>query len=155
MLDDYVTRIRRDSHNTLFYTHWNIPHDPFIYNQNGDMLSRIELTKQMIITPDRKQKYKHQLLGTDAVFGQLIQAMKDSGTYDESLVVVTSDHNIAGFGYDMKHVPLLLKRPHQSSARIIHSRVTTLKCVDYIKSFIRSGKSENTLLRVDPRDGID
>jgi len=154
MLDDYVTRIRRNSHSTLFYTHWNIPHDPFIYNQNGDMLSRIELTKQMIITPDREQTYKHQLLGTDAVFGQLIQAMKDSGTYDESLVVVTSDHNIAGFGYDMKHVPLLVKRPHQSSARIIHSRVTTLKCADYIKSFIRSGKSENTLLRIDQTDGI-
>ncbi len=118
------------------------------------MLSRIELIKQMVSTPNREDMYKHQLRGTDAVFGQLIQAMKESGTYDESLVVVTSDHNIAGFGYDMKHVPLLIKRPHQSSARIIHSRVTTLKCADYIRSFIRSGKAKHTLLRVDPTDGI-
>ncbi|MFQ5981689.1 MAG: sulfatase-like hydrolase/transferase [Candidatus Heimdallarchaeota archaeon] len=148
MLQEYLTRIRRDSRNTLFYTHWNIPHDPFIYDQNGHMLNRIELIKQMITTPDREEKYKHQLRGTDAVFGQLIQAMKESGTYDKSLVIVTSDHNIAGFGFDMKRVPLFIKRPHQRSPRIIHSTVTTLKCVDYIESFIRYGNLENTLLRI-------
>ena len=80
--------------------------------------------------------------------------MKDSGTYDKSLVVVTSDHNIDGFGFDMKRVPLFIKRPHARSARIIHSRVTTLKCADYIRSFIRSGKAKHTLLRIDQTDGI-
>jgi len=152
MLHDYVTRIRSDSGNTLFYTHWKIPHDPFIYDANGNMLSRIELIKQFIVTPDREQNYRHQLLGTDAVFGRLIQAMKDSGTYDESLVIVTSDHNIAGFGFDMKRVPLLIKRPYQNRSRIIHFRVSTLKCKDYIQSFIRSRKLENTLLRIDRAD---
>lgn len=154
MLYEYLARIRRDSRNTLFYAHWNIPHDPFIYDRNGNMLSRSELIKQLISTPNREGMYKHQLRGTDAVFGQLIQAMKESGTYDESLVVVTSDHNIAGFGYNMKHVPLLIKRPHQNSSRIIRSRIATLKCADYIRSFIRSGKAKYTLLRIDSTDGI-
>lgn len=152
ILNDYVTRVHQDSRNTLFYTHWNIPHDPFIYDGDGNPLNRLELTKGLIIKPDRKQMYQHQLVGTDAVFGWLIQAMKDSGTYNESLVIVTSDHNIAGFGFDMKRVPLLIKRPYQNRSRIIHFRVSTLKCKDYIQSFIRSRKLENTLLRIDRAD---
>ncbi len=150
ILDDYINRVHDNPRNTFFFTHWNIPHDPFIYNKSGNMLSRFELTRQLITSPDRKRQYKSQLVGTDAVLGQLIQAMKDSGTYDESLVIVTSDHNIKGFGFDMKRVPLIIKQPHQNNSNIVHSRVTTLNILNYIEHFIKFGECNSSLLQINP-----
>ena len=146
ILNDYVTRIRTIPRNTFFYTHWNIPHDPYIYDAEGQMLDRIELTKNLITKPDRRLKYQHQLIGTDRILGQLIEALKNSGTYDESLIIVTSDHNIKGFGFDMKHIPLLIKRPYQKRSQILKSKVTTYNLLNFIKYFIEEEKCENTIL---------
>ena len=114
MLNDYVSRIHKNPRNTFFYTHWNIPPDPFIYDTEGQMLSRIELTKNLITKPDRKLNYQCQLKGTDKIFGQLMEALKNSGAYDQSLIIVTSDHNIKGCGFNMKHIPLLMELPELS-----------------------------------------
>jgi len=150
ILQDYITRIHEASRNTLFYTHWNIPHDPFIYDKKGNMLNRLELIRQLINKPDRNLNYKHQLVGTDIVFGQLIQAMKNSGTYDDSLVIVISDHNLNGSGFDMTRIPLIIKKPHQNNSRTVYSKVTTLKISSYIKHFIASGGCDDTLLQTNP-----
>lgn len=146
ILHDYLSRIHENSKNTLFFTHWNIPHDPFIYGANGKKLGRLELTKQLIVRNNRMLNYHYQLIGTDEIFGQLIQAMKDSGTYDESLIIVTADTNAGGLGFDMQRVPLFIKRPNQSNPRIINSKVTNLKLTNYIRRFIKSGICENALL---------
>jgi hypothetical protein len=148
MLNDYLSRIRSNPQNTFFYTHWNIPHDPFIFNADGQMLNRIELTKNLIVKPDRKLNYKGQLIGTDIIFGQLIEAMKGSGTYDQSLIIVTSDHNIAGYGYNMKHIPILIKEPYQKRSLILTSEVTTFNLLKFIKHFIEEGKCENAILKL-------
>jgi hypothetical protein len=146
ILNDYVTRIRTVPSNTFFYTHWNIPHDPFIYDADGQMLNRIELTKNLITKPDRKLKYQQQLIGTDRILGQLIEALKNSGTYDESLIIVTSDHNIKGYGFNMKQIPLLIKKPYQEISNIIESKVTTLNLLNFIKKFITEGECTNIFL---------
>ena len=146
MLNDYLSRIRTNPRNTFFYTHWNIPHDPFIFNVEGKMMNRIELTKNLITKPDRKLKYQHQLIGTDAIFGKLIEALKNSGTYDESLIIVTSDHNIKGYGFNMKHIPLLIKKPYQKRSQILKTKVTTYNLLKYIKYFIEEAKCKNAIL---------
>jgi len=151
IFNDYITRIRTNPGNTFFYTHWNIPHDPFIYDADGQMLDRIELTKNLITKPDRKLKYQHQLIGTDRILGQIFEVLKNSGTYDESLIIVTSDHNIAGYGLIMKHIPLLIKKPYQKRSNIIESEVTTINLLTFIKNFIKEGECNNTFL--DYNDG--
>jgi hypothetical protein len=146
MLNDYVQRISTNPGNTFFYSHWNIPHDPFIYNAEGQFLNRFELIKSLIAQPSRRLKYKHQLIGTDRIFGQIIEAIKKSGTYDQSLIIVTSDHNINGFGFNMKHIPLLIKRPYQQRSNILESEVTTYNILNFVKYFIDNGKCKNTIL---------
>jgi hypothetical protein len=146
ILDDYVARINSNPRNTFFYTHWNIPHDPFIFNSEGKMYSRLELTQNLITKPDRKPNYKHQLIGTDIIFGKIIDALKNSGTYDESLIIVTSDHNIKGYGFDMKHIPLLVKRPYQNRSQIFQSEVKTHNLYYFIKYFIKNGKCKNAII---------
>ena len=139
ILNNYLARIKDNSWNTLFYTHWNIPHDPFIFNSNGRMLNRFGLIKQLIMRPERKISYFNQLVGTDAIFGQLISAMKDNGTYDKSLIIVTADTNVKDLGLNMRHVPLFIKRPNQSRLKLIKGEVTTLNLKTYLKHFFQTG----------------
>jgi hypothetical protein len=110
------------------------------------MYSRLELTQNLITKPDRKPNYKHQLIGTDIIFGKIIDALKNSGTYDESLIIVTSDHNIKGYGFDMKHIPLLVKRPYQNRSQIFQSEVKTHNLYYFIKYFIKNGKCKNAII---------
>ena len=146
ILKDYLKRIIEKSENTFFYLHWNIPHDPFIYESNGKMMSRLELTKQLINGSDRRIMYEHQLTGTDQILGTIIQTIKQSDTYDESLIVVTSDHNIKGFGFDMKHIPLIIKWPHQKKAIKVFSKITSLDIYQIFNFFVKSQKLDRASL---------
>jgi hypothetical protein len=138
ILDDYLRRIIDAPDNTLFYLHWNIPHDPFIYDSSGQMMSRLELTEHLISGSDRRMMYEQQLAGTDQILGSIIQKIMQSGTYDESLIIVTSDHNIKGFGFEMKHIPLIIKWPHQNKTAKVFSKVTSSDIFNMLKVFIQS-----------------
>jgi arylsulfatase A-like enzyme len=109
-------------------------------------MGRFELTKQLINGPERRIKYSHQLTGTDRMLGQIIQAIKDSGTYEESLIIITSDHNIKGFGFDMKRIPLIIKWPHQQKAKKVFSKVTSLDIFKMLNLFIQSQKYDESPL---------
>lgn len=147
ILKNYLARIKDNSGNTLFYTHWNIPHDPFIFDSNGKMLSRFELIKQLIMRPERKLSYHNQLVGTDAIFGRLIRAMKDNGTYDKSLIIVTADTNVKDLSLNMKHVPLFIKQPSQSTLKLITTEVASLNLKSYLQHFMQTGKCDEKLLK--------
>ena len=148
ILDNYLMRINEDSQNTFFYIHWNIPHDPFVYDANGKKLNRFELTKQLILRGDRLLNYRNQLVGTDVIFGKIIKAIKDNNAYDESLIIVTSDTNILWLDFDMLHIPLFIKHPQQSTSRIINSKVTTFKMKNFLQHFLESRKVETNLLQL-------
>jgi len=141
-----LSRIKSNDMNTLFFTHWNIPHDPFIFNANGEMLTRLELIKQLIVRPDRNRSYTNQLVGTDAVFGALIRAMKDHGSYDKSLILVTADTNVKDLGLNMRHVPLLIKRPNQAAFKLIKTEAASLNVKKYLKHFLQEGANDESLL---------
>jgi len=143
---EYALRAKEDPRGTLFYSHWNIPHDPLVYGPRGTPLSRFELAKGLVVPPDRRAAYGSQVAGTDARFGEVIAAMKAGGAYDESLVIVTSDHNVAGFGYEMDRVPLLIKRPGQKASRILRVPAATLGLKRYIEHFIETGECSDVLL---------
>jgi len=147
ILKDYTDRIYSGSENTLFYIHWNIPHLPFIFDEAGNMLGRFEYTKQLLTKQDSALLYLHQVKGTDKVLGKIVEAMKKSGTYDKSLIIVTSDTNVGGFGFDIQHVPLFIKQPHQNRSKTFYSEVLTRKVFDYVKYFIREKECDNTLLQ--------
>lgn len=147
ILDATLERIRDNPRQTFFYIHWTIPHDPFIYRADGTPLNRFELSKRLAIKPNRKTAYQHQLIGTDKVFGRVIKALKDSGLYEESLIIVTSDHNIKGYGFNMKHIPLIIKKPHQKKPGTFTHEVTTLHTLKFLKHYLTSGELNLTLLK--------
>lgn len=141
ILRDYHKRIQDDSKNTFFYIHWNLPHYPYIFDENGKMLNRFNYTKELITRPHQMLKYQHQLKGTDKIFGSIISSLKNSDSYDESLIIVTSDTNIEGF--DLRHIPLFIKRPYQKNSRYVLSHTTFIDIFGYVKNYMQFQKGGN------------
>jgi len=135
IIKHYKAGISNNPSNTFFYTHWNIPHQPFIFDSKGRHLKRLALIEQMIHV-DLAEGFQNQLVGTDIFFGEIISAIKGSGKYDNSLVIVTADTNVKGLGYNVQHVPLFIKRPRQSKQRIIDTEVRTVNIKQYLKMFL-------------------
>jgi len=119
--------------------HYPIPHDPYIYNREGldlDVRRRMPLNftprpDGTFTRPDPQNeiaRYTGNLHYTDTLLGELVKAMKAAGLYDESMIILTSDHNWcldphfddqAGSD-EYTHVPLVVKSAHQACPREIH-----------------------------------
>jgi len=81
------------------------------------------------------ERYDAGIAAEDAAFGDLISWLKRQGLYDRALIVVTADHgeafgehNLAAHGVstyqDQVHVPLLIKYPGRSHARVVTTPVS-------------------------------
>jgi arylsulfatase A-like enzyme len=78
-------------------------------------------------TEELPRRYMREVEYVDRYVGRLLQALRDRGVYDESLIVFTSDHGEAlgergGGGHvhtlydELVHVPLIVKPPKGSPA---------------------------------------
>lgn len=79
--------------------------------------------------------YDGEIAHTDAEFGRLVAALRERGTYDDTLIIVTADHGEEfwehggiGHGYtlynEQLHVPLMVKLPkHDAGAKRLDALV--------------------------------
>lgn len=93
--------------------HLPAPHQPYVYAADGGPSGCAGLDPA---------GYPGQLIYADRLFGEWMQALRDSGRWDESWVIVLSDHgphfrDYAGTPAGKRHVPLLVKAPEQSDRR--------------------------------------
>lgn len=92
------------------YAHYTIPHTPFRYNPDSHDMELF-----------RTFSYIDNVRFADALLGEVIQTLKRSGTWDETMLVVTSDHF-----YREKpdkgdtRIPLFLKLPNMSTREDIN-----------------------------------
>lgn len=132
----------------LNFKHALLPHVPWQYLPDGQLYRRqaddpvSDLSRQSY--PDEGQveqlQMRHllQLGFADLEIQRLIKHMKDTGTYDESLIVVTADHGVSfeQGQFDRRKaneenideispVPLFVKEPGQEKGRIDDSIVET------------------------------
>lgn len=82
--------------------------------------------------------YDSEIAYSDEQVGRLLAALKQTGIYDQSLIIVTSDHGEAmtegrtffTHGQSLYqrevHVPLLVKLPYQTEPRVVDDYVSTL-----------------------------
>jgi arylsulfatase A-like enzyme len=84
--------------------------------------------------------YTDNLLYLDRVIGEVVDALKKAGKYESSMLILTSDH---GWRHDpertyadlpredqdprseLRHVPLIVKFPHQSTPGEVKTPLTT------------------------------
>jgi|GEM_PF-1585024 len=139
----------------LFYIHLLPPHTPynpprtafdrFVQYPNGlfktyrnkvmrELYRRAE--QHNIFDPDFNdflyQAYLNNLYYADFLVGLLLETLREKGIFDDSLIIVTSDHGEAFFEHrkythnstsynEMIHIPFIMKLPGQRSGRTIHS----------------------------------
>ena len=135
----------------LYYLHLMIPHQPFkryddgteyrVFDPYGEGLPEEDNDVLFSWSPwtsaVSEQQHLFQAQYADRLVGEIVGALRDEGLYDDSLVIVTSDHGISfedrtparyfepstvdAIGY----APLLLKRPGQTEGAVDDSNVNT------------------------------
>ena len=149
---------RDDPQPTLYFAHALLPHEPYIYLRSGQEFAADPympgITRTGRWTSDDwpvTEAYLRHLLQVeyvDGVVGQLIARLQAEGLYEQSLIVVTSDHGAsfrpdgqfkaleAGNASEIMSVPLFIKAPGQREAVIDDSNVQSIDVMPSIASRI-------------------
>ncbi|MCE9501758.1 MAG: sulfatase [Leptospira sp.] len=155
---------RRDERPLFLFLNYNDPHRP--YTPPEEFLNRVHLPEG---ADQRKKNYLGEVAYVDNELGKLFQFLKQNNIFDDSLIIITSDHGeimnpshahsrftgiytLFGHGqglYDEEiHVPLLLKLPGQTEKKVINTTTRSIDLmptiVDAIQSdlpFVMDGKS--------------
>ena len=116
------------NHPTFTYIHEGLPHSPYRFTSNGD-LRQIEydggpLQEMSCDELEELQNfYREQITYVDSLFGKFITQLKAKELYDQSYIVVMSDHGTSFDplkpGRHLEHeqvarVPFLIKSPGQT-----------------------------------------
>ncbi|HEU5107505.1 MAG TPA: sulfatase-like hydrolase/transferase, partial [Micromonosporaceae bacterium] len=94
----FVDGLRPGPDPTLHFLHLLLPHQPFQYLPSG---ARYERPRKPLPGTGgwwaslARQRHLLQARYTDRLLGVALDAMRESGLYDSSLVVVTADHGLA------------------------------------------------------------
>jgi hypothetical protein len=136
----------------LYYLHLILPHQPFNRYPDGTKYEVVDPLGMGLPDEDSRtlfswspwtsavseQQHLLQAQYTDQVVGQVLDGLQDAGLYDESLVIVASDHGIS-FESDtagryvqpstvdaIAYAPLLVKRPGQAEGAVDDANVSTI-----------------------------
>lgn len=104
--------------NSLLLIHLPLPHAPFIFDEEGKFRGAYQGERMS----EDSAGYERHLRYADHVLGEFIGALEKAGRYDQSLVVLTSDHSwrkepdssIVQQADSGLRVPLLVKWPGQT-----------------------------------------
>jgi hypothetical protein len=80
----------RNALGRIHVLHLLLPHQPFIFNEEGEALSSASSGSQM-------ERYRKQSMFVDLLVGELIDRLKREGIYDEAVIAITGDHGIRTF----------------------------------------------------------
>jgi hypothetical protein len=151
-----------DDRPALHYLHILLPHTPFRYLPSGARyagpdpdLGRDEdqWMDEPWLADLGRQRHLLQVGYVDALLGRIVDELVDRGIYDESLLVVTSDHGISfdaggptrgidgqalGEGplADIAWVPLFVKEPGQQQGTVSDANVLTVDVLPTIADVI-------------------
>ncbi len=146
----FLEAINAENPQTLYFLHSLFPHWPYQYLPSGKRYSRVRSSlDQRLLHQGRwsddawavGESHRRHLLQVgmvDTLLGLIIERLRQTGLYDRSLIVVTADHG-ASFRPgdnrralsetnfpDVMPVPLLIKRPRQTTGEIDDREVETI-----------------------------
>ncbi|NQT39756.1 MAG: sulfatase-like hydrolase/transferase [Planctomycetes bacterium] len=101
--------------NSLLFVHWGIPHRPFVFNADGTYYGHTGGDSR---GPNDAAGYLRQLGYVDEVLGRLVAQLRSEGRYDDTLLIVTSDHGWRP-DEDLRRVPLIVKLPGQKVGHVV------------------------------------
>ena len=148
--DRFIESITATRGPALHFLHVLLPHEPWLYLPTGQQFT---FQRHNIGLRDGKwaddpwaaalnyQRYLLQAGYADTLLGRLMARLRETGIYDETLLVVTADHGAslrAGMSFrrpdessfeEIAAVPLLLKRPAQQRGAVVDTNVEVIDIV--------------------------
>ncbi|UCC99497.1 MAG: sulfatase-like hydrolase/transferase [Phycisphaerales bacterium] len=110
--------------NTFAVMHYLLPHKPFIFREDGSARG-----PDRVMYQNSPENYRAHLICLDRTIGRFVDLMKKAGTFDDALIIMTSDHSWRTDPLrwhdpalvSNTHVPLFVKMPGQTRhAKISH-----------------------------------
>jgi hypothetical protein len=120
MKQDVLTLVTHRPDNIFAVVHYPLPHGPWIYDEKGEFCG----PEQAVYAWSYAEGYEHNLIALDRFIGEVMAAMTRAGRFDDSLIILTSDHTYRAdpklkecrSADPIRHVPLMVKLPRQSQA---------------------------------------
>ncbi len=174
--DRFLSQLGRPADRpTLDFIHIALPHSPWEYLPSGQTypvsgpdipgVSGDEWSADAELPTQAYQRYLLQLGYADRQIGRLLERMRETGSLDRSLLVVTADHGIgfragqgrraadAGSLAEIANVPLFVKEPGQTRGRVDDGPALTIDVLPTIADLLDAGPGEGVDGRPLPRTG--
>lgn len=140
----FIESVDETTRPSLYFMHVLLPHEPWLYLPSGQQFT---VQKHSIGLRQGKwdddpwaaalnlQRYLLQVGYSDTLLGSLVARLRETGIYDDALIVVTADHGAslqAGLSFrrpnestvvDIAAVPLFVKRPGQRRGEAVDASV--------------------------------
>jgi len=121
----------------LVFIHWPVPHHPFIYSRFRNDFAL-----------DGSGTYLDNLVLADRTLGDLRRTMESAGTWEDTTVIISSDHGLRPNSGDLlpgsggrqrtdPRVPFLMKLPHQRQAVAYDAPFNTVVSSDLVLALLR------------------
>jgi hypothetical protein len=150
---DFLADLRPTDEPTLHYLHVLLPHVPWRYLPDGRQYPHPDVDPGKVGEDDwaddpwpaelGRQRHLLQLQYVDTLVQGLLDRLRETGLYDEALLVVTADHGIAfqpgepvrglnteefvpAVGPELMWVPFFVKRPDQQEGELSDANVETV-----------------------------
>lgn len=146
---------RRGERPGLFFYHLMLPHEPFQLLDDGSGYGASHPPRGLFAgrwgqngMAAGRQRFVLQLQATDRLLGQLFDRLREAGTYDDALVVVTADHGNSfvpdepwrgvseGNLAEILWTPLLVKEPGQAEGRVDDANVQSIDVLPTIADIL-------------------
>lgn len=155
------TAARQAARPSLHYLHLLMPHHPWRFYADGRVYDPPLVPDVPQLYPFHydnafgpwvaaltEERHLQQTQYTDLLLGDVLETLRRTGTYDESIIVITADHgasfrpdepmreatpdNVA----DLAYVPLLIKDAHQRNGAVDDSNLSALDLVPTIAELV-------------------
>ena len=136
----FKTVIRNQTGPTYAVFHYMLPHHPFIYNREGPK-------KLFNIYQQDVSNYYGNLAYLDSTIGNIISTLKKANKFNNSLIIITSDHSwrkdymhVSGNDNREKYlIPLFIKLPYQEFSSDIERQFNTSNIGSFTNYYLDKG----------------
>ena len=151
VFDRFLAAIGPEKESRLYFLHSMLPHAPFRYIPSGHLYDGPAIQGRRFFHEQSQafadvvhQRHLLQVGFVDSLIGRLLGRLRELGIYDESMIIITSDHgasfragadfrNIGDDNYsDILLVPLFVKLPGQTEGIVSDRNVETIDIVPAI-----------------------
>ena len=151
--------------NSLVFIHYPLPHAPYIYDTHGGFTGDYKVRWGVAHTDDEDRmlgtaaEYARHLVYLDQVLGGFMDELRRDGTYDDALVIVTSDHHwrtepdSALRRRSFRWVPLIVKLPGQHAGGVVDDSFPNVESWHFAEQAIAGHTTDERVARLIARYG--